>query len=249
MAFDDFDDSEEQESGAPAWVVTFGDMMSLLLTFFVLLLSFSEIDRVAFAQIMGSLKDAFGVQTVEILTDPHTAEQVKRVPQEGNAAGTELLDRLNSIFPGAFAGGSDGVDEDGQGAGRFTVNIPGEMLFDSGDSTLRSEFFPTLDKVCRLMKEEYPDMRLQVFGHTDNRPISTARFRNNWELSASRAVSVITYLINQCGIAAGRLVAIGYADSRPVAPNDTPANREKNRRVEFLFIEDGPDGNDQAEVP
>ena len=106
MAFDDdFDDSEEQEKGAPAWVVTFGDMMTLLLAFFVLLLSFSEIDRVAFAQIMGSLKDAFGVQTIEILTDLHTAKEVKVVPQEGNAAGSELLDRLNSIFPGAFAAG------------------------------------------------------------------------------------------------------------------------------------------------
>lgn len=242
MDFEGFEDQEEQEAGAPPWVVTFGDMMSLLLTFFVLLLSFSEIDRVAFAQIMGSLKEAFGVQTIEIMTNPHSDKEVKPVPESGNASGSDLLDRLNSIFPGAFAGGSVVVNEGSGEPARFTVNVQGEMLFDSGESTLRPEFLPTLDRVCGLMKDDFPEMRLQVFGHTDNRPISTLRFRNNWELSASRAVSVITRLIHQCGIDPHRLVAIGYADSRPVAANDTPENREKNRRVEFLFIERGEGG-------
>ncbi|HSR53878.1 MAG TPA: flagellar motor protein MotB [Acidobacteriota bacterium] len=234
MDFDfDFQD-EEQEQGAPAWVVTFGDMMSLLLAFFVLLLSFSEIDRVAFAQIMGSLKNAFGVQTVQIMVHPHEGPERMEVPQDGNASGDGLLDKLHSILPGAFAGGGEGIGEH-QDDSRVTISFPGRLLFESGESRIQDPFYETLDVVADFMKKE-PNLQLQVFGHTDDRPIFTPRFYDNWELSASRASQVVKYLIAQ-GVERSRLVSVGFADTRPVAPNDSPQNREKNRRVEFLFIE------------
>ncbi|HSR67487.1 MAG TPA: flagellar motor protein MotB [Acidobacteriota bacterium] len=234
MNWQDAFDEEEQEQGAPAWVVTFGDMMSLLLTFFVLLLSFSEIDKVAFAQIMGSLKTAFGVQTIEVMVNPPDGPEKMPVPMEGNASGDGLLDKLRSILPGAFAGGKTGDDE-GEGDARVTISFPGRLLFQSGESTIQTPFYATLDVIADFMKKER-DLQLQVFGHTDNRPIATRRFYDNWELSASRASQVVKYLIDK-GVERNRLVAVGFADTRPVAANDSPVNRERNRRVEFLFIE------------
>lgn len=237
------EEDDEQKAGAPAWVVTFGDMMSLLLTFFILLLSFSEIDKVRFAQIMGSLKDAFGVQQIQLLVNPVNDQEQQLVPQKGNASGTQLLDRLNSILPGAFAGG----EAAGDGDTRVTYRVPDHLLFASGDSALKPAFFEALKKLAQVMKEE-ENYRLQIFGHTDDRPINTARFRNNWELSASRAVSVVSFLIEQ-GVDPDRLVPVGYADRRPLGPNDTPENRQKNRRVEFLFIETDPDAEtDDVEI-
>lgn len=233
------DEEHECDPGVPPWVVTFGDMMSLLLTFFVLLLSFSEIDRVAFAQIMGSLKEAFGVQTVTLMVEPMSQSEKKPIPQEGNAAGEQLLDRLNSILPGAFAGGRTGMDN-GTGTAKVTVSVPGRLLFDLGDATLNPDFVAKLKEIASLMQDDEA-LTLEVFGHTDDLPISTERFHNNWELSGARAASVITFLIDECGISPQRLTAIGYADSRPIAPNDTPENRDKNRRVEFQFIADDSD--------
>ncbi len=242
MQMDDVD-VEEQEAGAPAWVVTFGDMMSLLLTFFVMLLSFSDVDKVAFAQIMGSLKDAFGVQTLVIETNPVRGPKVMPVHIEGNASGEGLLDRLNSIMPGAFAGG----DKIKEGEAQVTVSFPGKVLFPSGEAELNPAFLATLDAIAALMKEDVT-LNLKVFGHTDSRPINTPRFRSNWELSGARASSVITELIGR-GLNPRRLMAVGFSDSRPVAPNDSAANREKNRRVEFLFIldQDGTPGFNEEE--
>lgn len=240
--FDECEEPEEPEAGAPAWVVTFGDMMSLLLAFFVLLLSFSTVDQMAFASIMGSLKEAFGTQKIIIETNPLTGKDVKPVHLEGNASGLELLDRLNSIMPGAFAGGHSGQGG-GDGSSRVSVTVPGRLLYPSGDAQMTGAFKKQLVDIAELMKED-PELTLKVFGHTDDRPISTTRFHNNWELSAARAASVIIFMIEQGGIEARRLVATGYADSRPIVPNDSDENREKNRRVEFLFIEGGDDSLD-----
>jgi len=222
------EDVEEVEQGAPAWVVTFGDMMSLLLTFFVLLLSFSEVDAVKYRALSESLREAFGIHRGQTVFN-HPRETERRETRKGTSG--ELFDSLKSIIPQAFPGALPNQN-DGEST---VVRVPGTLLFESGKAVLRPEMEENLKKMAALMKAK-PKVALQVEGHTDDVPINTARFASNWELSSARAIAVIRFFISE-GIPPERLSAAGYADSRPIAPNDGPTNREINRRVEFRFVE------------
>jgi chemotaxis protein MotB len=222
------EDEEPKEEGAPAWVVTFGDMMSLLLTFFVLLLSFSEVDAVKYRALSESLREAFGIHRGQTVFDS-PRETEKQETRKGTSG--ELFDSLRSIIPQAFPGALPN-QRDGEST---VVRVPGTLLFESGRAELRPEMLPSLRKMADLLKSK-PKVVLQVEGHTDDVPINTVRFASNWELSASRAIAVIRFFMEE-GIPAERLSAAGYADSRPLVPNDGPKNREVNRRVEFRFVE------------
>jgi len=222
------EDEEPKEEGAPAWVVTFGDMMSLLLTFFVLLLSFSEVDAVKYRALSESLREAFGIHRGQtVFNNPKETE--KRETREGTSG--ELFDSLKSIIPQAFPGAMPN-QRDGEST---VVRVPGTLLFESGKATLKPDMVASLRTMADLLKSK-PNVVLQVEGHTDDVPISTLQFASNWELSASRAIAVIRFFLDE-GIPADRLSAAGYSDSRPLVPNDGPENREVNRRVEFRFVE------------
>jgi chemotaxis protein MotB len=219
---------EPKQEGAPPWVVTFGDMMSLLLTFFILLLSFSEVDAVKYRALSESLREAFGIHRGQTVFD-NPRETEKQETKKGTSG--ELFDSLKSIIPQSFPGAMPN-QRDGEST---VVRVPGTLLFESGKAELKPEMLPNLRKIADLLKSK-PKVVLQVEGHTDDVPINTVRFASNWELSASRAIAVIRFFMEE-GIPAERLGAAGYADSRPLVPNDGPENREVNRRVEFRFVE------------
>lgn len=224
----DDDDDESPEQGAPAWVVTFGDMMSLLLTFFVLLLSFSEVDAVKYRALSESLREAFGIHRGQTLFD-NPKETGTQETRQGTSG--ELFDSMKSIIPQAYPGALPN-QKDGEST---VVRVPGKVLFESGQAILKPEMISSLGEMADLLKAK-PNVALQVEGHTDDIPIHTTRFASNWELSAARAIAVIRFFVEK-GIPVKRLSAAGYADSRPLAPNDGPENREENRRVEFRFVE------------
>ncbi len=221
---------EEQEAGAPAWMVTFADMMTLLLCFFALLLSFSQVDATKYRLFIGSIKDAFGTTTDSNFTT---------VPGQGTpvlvnqSAQQTLLKELQSVIPNSFS-----RSESNKGK-VVLVSVPGKVLYGSGDAELKPEMHQYLRKIAELMKSK-PAMTLRVDGHTDDVPIKTSRYASNWELSSARATAVIRFLVEECAVAADRLVAGGYADTRPLAANDNTENREKNRRVEFRFAQEHP---------
>ena len=116
-----------------------------------------------------------------------------------------------------------------------------QILFDFGKDAINPEGFPLLNKIAQALIDV--PYRLRVEGHTDNVPIRTKRFPSNWELSAARAVNVVKYFIRVSKLDPQRLSAVGYGDSRPVVPNDTPFNRAKNRRVEILLLTEGKEEN------
>lgn len=118
----------------------------------------------------------------------------------------------------------------------LVVTFLSEILFDSGKATIKKSADASLDKVADVAKNVVPDLNIGVEGHTDNVPIKHSGWKSNWELSTARATSVIHYLINQKGVAPQRLAAIGYGEFRPVASNDTPEGRKKNRRVEIVIM-------------
>lgn len=255
---DDDNECEECESGAPAWMATFADLMSLLMCFFVLLLSFSEMDIQKYKQVAGSMKFAFGVQR-DIKSDliPKGTSVIKQEFSPGKPQPTpiqvmkqqtrddsrndvrintsmtpeldELLERIQQELEREI---EEEMVEIVVLADSVMLRVREADAFPSGSAALQPGFMPVLDKVENLLEGE-PDGRIIVAGHTDNRPISTTMYPSNWVLSAARSASVVHYLSEVRAIDPTRIEIRAYADTQPVADNDTPENRARNRRIEI----------------
>jgi chemotaxis protein MotB len=117
----------------------------------------------------------------------------------------------------------------------LVITFVAEVLFDSGKAQLKNSASGTLDKVAAILRDEVPNNRISVEGHTDNVPITKSKWASNWELSAHRALSVLDYLVQQ-GISPEKLSASGYGEYQSVASNDSAAGRKKNRRVEVIIV-------------
>jgi len=214
---------ERDESGqtTPGWIMTFGDTMSLLLCFFVMLYAATSINEVRIKQGLGSLKGALGgivegVKKESIIPQKGTMQRLREEMEEYVISeGLDKEVKINAL--------SEGI----------SISLSSPVLFDSGKAKLRKEAFPLLNKIITLLKE-IPN-QIRVEGHTDNLPIHTEEFPSNWELSATRAISIGKYLIKE-KILPERIGVIGYADSRPLFPNDTPEHRALNRRVEIFIL-------------
>jgi chemotaxis protein MotB len=118
----------------------------------------------------------------------------------------------------------------------LVITVVGDLLFDSGKAKIRPEAFPLLTKVSAVLKDNMAQFNIGIEGHTDNVPIKQSGWKSNWELSTSRALSVLHYLANEQGISPERLSAIGYGEYRPLASNETKDGRKQNRRVEIVIL-------------
>ncbi|WP_231892501.1 flagellar motor protein MotB [Woeseia oceani] len=252
--------------GVPAWVMTFADLMTLLMCFFVLLLAFSEMDVLKFKQLSGSMKNAFGVQAeIEVKSipkgtsvvtrefspgrpDPTALKQVKQFTIDSNQNTLDLLDRkskeveetqkhakrLRLALQEEIANGSVAVETEGM---KVIIRILEKASFESGQADVRPAFAPVLLKIGSMIDTNSGE--ITVSGHTDNIPIYNERFRSNWDLSTSRAVSVTHELLKTASADEGRFMVTGHADTRPRADNDSAENRAKNRRVDISIIRGG----------
>ena len=137
---------------------------------------------------------------------------------------------------------SIGYDERG-----LVTRMLDRVLFDSGKAVLRRSAYPVLDRVAQVL-QEIPDQPVGVEGHTDNVPIKVSGWADNEALSLARAQAVVDYLVTKRGVDAGRLTAIGYGESRPIASNDTTAGRQKNRRVELIILPQSSGASYKAEA-
>jgi chemotaxis protein MotB len=118
---------------------------------------------------------------------------------------------------------------------KLILNINEKICFDSGSAELKKDVKPALDKIIGILND-YPENRIIVEGNTDNVPIHTSRFRDNWQLSTERALSVLNYILGNEKLNPGRFSAAGYGEHNPIVPNDTPANRLLNRRVDIVVV-------------
>jgi chemotaxis protein MotB len=230
-----FRPKEDQKSaGAPAWMCTFADLMSLLLTFFVLLLSMSSTEAAKFRAMAGSLRDAFGMKSDIALSPTSMSDEILPHDDErqGDAGGeaVELREEFARKLEEAGIEMGSATLEGDQDA--VVLRLDSDLLFASGDATLKVEAYPALDAIAHYLRST--DYALDVVGHTDNIPIATSVFPSNWELSAARAGQAVRYLTEQ-NVPPPRLRAIGRADTEPVADNANAVGREENRRVEFIF--------------
>ncbi len=282
-------DDEEQgcdcPPGLPPWMGTFADLMSLLMCFFVLLLSFSEMDAMKFKRLAGSMAQAFGVQNKLNVTDipkgtsiiaqefspgrpeatpineiwQHTKditemsldvdcaqEYTVEQGEEGYDAGVKvrvmkkLQDLLGETEQDAFEL-ANALNEQIL-AGQVEIETRGRLIiirirekgsFISGSAEMSLSYKDVMREVKGVLMQK--DGKIEVQGHTDDVPISNSRFRSNWELSSSRAVSVAMELMKGGDLPSSRFEVAGFADTVPLAPNDSRANRSRNRRVEILI--------------
>jgi chemotaxis protein MotB len=286
--------------GAPAYMATFADLMSLLMCFFVLLLAFSEMDVLKFKQIAGSMKFAFGVQNkIEVddipkgtsviamefrpgRPDPTPIEtiqqqtmemtqqviefqageedsaggrQEQREDQTGgqSALNAEELEAAEALAEAAqerlnetvrklaeeleqqIVDGAIELESLGQ---QIIIRIRENGSFPSGSSFLQPRFQPIVQQIGRMLVDIPGE--ISVSGHTDDFQVADELHLNNWDLSAKRAVSVASELIRAPGFDRNRLVVMGYADTRPLVPNDSELNRRRNRRVEIAIMQGKP---------
>ena len=119
----------------------------------------------------------------------------------------------------------------------LVITFVAEVLFDSGKAKLREQSVQTLAKVSSVLNTTVSDLNIGIEGHTDNEPIKYSGWKSNWELSSSRALSVLHHLIDVSGVAPTRLCATGYGEYRPVASNEVREGRQKNRRVEIVILQ------------
>ncbi len=279
-------------AGLPGWLATFGDLMSLLMCFFVLLLSFSEMDVLKFKQLAGSMREAFGVQnqvqvqdipkgtsiiaqefspgrpeptplnevrqmttdndmqTLDVRTEEGEAEVSEQEKGETAQELQELLEQLEAQaeaqakdeaveFAAALrqeiGQGSVEVETDGK---KIIIRVKEKGSFASGSAELKFAYIPVIAKIRDVLLNV--NGKVAIEGHTDNIPVSGGRYESNWGLATARALSVGHELFADPRIDQSRFTIIGFADTRPLAPNNTVDNRSLNRRVEII-IQKGDD--------
>ncbi len=293
-------DEEEHKcdcpAGLPAWMGTFADLMSLLMCFFVLLLSFSEMDAQKFKRLAGSLAQAFGVQNRLDVTDPPKGTSIiaqefspgipeptplnviyqntsdftemslelecqaeydieqgeinqdsgiktrikqeleKLVEEAVGKAQKEATDLARSLQKQIIQGE---VEIETQGR-NIIIRIREKGAFRSGSADLAEEYFDVISEIQEVLRDT--EGTISVEGHTDNIPIKTSRFRSNFELSSSRAVSVAMELMKGDVLSRNRFEVKGFADTKPLTTNESEVGRARNRRVEIVVRQDIADG-------
>lgn len=294
---DEFETKAPPKPGLPPWLATFADLMALLMCFFVLLLSFSEMDAMKFKRLAGSLAQAFGVQAelradevpkgtsiiaqefspgrpeptpineiyqrtqdiTEMSLEVLTSEEydIKQGELDDSAMKEQVTHRLQELIKETQQDARD-LAEKLQSqiiSGQIEIETRGRQIiirirekgsFRLGSADLAPEYYEVMDEIRSVLMLK--PGRIQVQGHTDDLPISSARFRSNWDLSAMRASSVAHELMRDNKIAQNRFEVAGLADTRPLVPNDSDANRARNRRVEIVIMQDLESALDKNEV-
>jgi len=213
--------------GAPAWLATFADMMSLLLTFFILLLSFSTISEDKFKQALMSMEGGF--RPFPAMSGFVT--MIPRTSKKSEAETSQAARRLRRMLQVRGLEKSVKIEFDAMGG--LKINLPGHLLFEPGQSTLRPEALPVVEEIA-LVLSELPESFFEVHGHTDAQPLTaTPQFRDNYDLSYYRAHSVTEQLVIGGGLPIEQFEIQANGASQPIATNDTEEGRAANRRVEI----------------
>lgn len=281
---DDENRKRASNPGLPAWMATFADLMALLMCFFVLLLSFSEMDAMKFRRLAGSLAQAFGVQTELVVhevpkgtsiiaqefspgkPEPTPVNEIFQRTEDITEMSLEVRDAQEYDIERGEPDREDGarqrleshlqtlVEQTRQDAADLAARLQGRIesgqleietrgrqiiirireqgSFQSGSAVLAEDYYDVIDEVRAVLMLK--PGRVAVEGHTDDIPINTAQFRSNWDLSAMRAATVATQLMRGGYLDPRRFEVSGFAETRPLAPNNSAENRARNRRVEIV---------------
>lgn len=233
---------QEESKGTPEWMLTYSDLVTLLLCFFVLLFSFSEIDAQKFKAIMKSFQGSLGVMPggTTIQASPYVS--TSNLPEELTTKELEELEDFKKLMTLIDEYSEDAgldnkivaqIDERG-----LIIRVLDNVFFDSGRAEIKPEAKKVLVFLSEIFnKDEFKDKQIKIEGHTDSDPIIVSTsFPTNWELSVIRAANVLRFLVEKQNISGDRISAAGYSYYRPVVPNDSPENKAKNRRVDIVIL-------------
>jgi len=226
------------EAGAPKWMATFGDLMSLLLCFFVLLLSFSEIDRQKYKQVAGSMEKAFGMQRQKNVSDsPRHGLKIIAKDFDQAAIATRIKQfigrEMEEEFDELYSRIEDDIELDAD-QDQLTIRLMGESTFDSGKADIKPELQPLMLRIGQILAKETTSGGIIVAGHTDNVPVRGGPYQTNLKLSIARAATVAQFLLDHTAIDPKRVSTMGFGEFRPIADNSNESGRRKNRRVEII---------------
>jgi chemotaxis protein MotB len=213
------------------WLITYADMITLLMAFFIMMYAMSIVNLGKFSQLAVSIRSGFGGHERGMMdTALGITEQTGSVP----ANSFQLLTQIAQDVRNALGQDAQRDVEFLAEGGVVTIRVHADdVLFARGSAALTPRAAATLDAIAQaIAKLPY---QIRVEGHTCDLPVHNAQFANNWELSAQRAINVVLYYIERRGFSPRRLSAVGYADTVPVAPNDSEANRAKNRRIDIVL--------------
>jgi chemotaxis protein MotB len=230
--------------GSPGWMVTYGDMTTLLLTFFILMFTTAEIEGRELRLILSAFRGSFGMRTGGLtLTEGVLAElgqQVETLPaKEKGDKLAKALKKAVAIFQPEVKSRKVKVTEDERG---IVISLVADAFFESGSTELTQEGIVIMGKIGSFLREpEFRENIIRVEGHTDNTPISEKSdlydfYPTNWELSAARAVMIVRLLNERFSIAGSSLQAVGYGEYQPVESNNIEEGRAYNRRIEIIIM-------------
>jgi len=241
---DDFNVDSDDESGGDEWLATYGDLVTLLLCFFVLLFAMSSVDAKKFQAAAASVNSSFaggssagmnqdGESVVSLFELPIDNTSENKVKEEDTM--DEIYNEIKEILSSEDLDSEIVVKKSERGV---LLTFRDDLLFDKGQAVLKSEVKKTLYSFGSVLKKYNKKIRIE--GHTDNIPIKNNNFDSNWELSTSRSISVVKYYTEELPvneqISPNAFEVAGLGEYSPIAPNDTDENRQKNRRIELIIL-------------
>lgn len=246
---------EQEHENEERWLLTYADLITLLMVFFVVMYAMSKSDVAKFQQMAETMAAAFsnpmGSKTGFQARLPKV--QAARADLAQSSKGTDprkrsggavhhsaaiekLKQKFEEMIKRAQTTGTSVSVAMNKDETALVVRLSDSLLFEPGSADLSPGARPLMDKVAELLKTT--ESQIRVEGHTDNIPINNVRYQSNWELSTSRAVTVLRYLLDAHHLAPDHLSAGGYGEFRPIQPNDSPEHRSANRRVEFVILDE-----------
>lgn len=224
---------EAEKENNERWLVTYSDLITLLLIYFIVLYSMSQINAQKFSELSQSMAVVFG-QTGRsgvldggrsVMPDPSTHKEKKNM--------SNTKERIRRMIAKMGLNGKITMRQEARG---LVISVKDTVFFYAGSADLGPRAKEIISNVAAILSDVPNSIRIE--GHTDNIPIHNARFYSNWELSTARATNVLHYLVKSSGLSPDRLSAAGYGEYRPVESNSTEQGRSSNRRVDIVVVDD-----------
>lgn len=237
-ALSSFGSTPEQKghdaAGMMRWLLTYADLITLLLAFFVVMYGSSRVDVQRWQQVSQSLRAAFGIQAggANIIGDA-PGRSVIPLSAQDEAQFAAIVEQIRAYVAQAGLEGKITTSITPRG---LVINLSDNILFDTGQADLKPDARAILDKLAGILLKIPNPVRVE--GHTDNVPIHNDRYPSNWQLSTDRATNVVIYWIDKYHFPPARLSAAGYGEYRPLVPNDSDAHRARNRRVDIVVLKE-----------
>lgn len=235
---------ENEKDNSDRWLLTYSDLITLLMIFFVVMYAISSVDAQKYQVLSESFGEVFGAsgQTsgagVQVSVSP-TDGETDKVDPELVAAANQIMELIKEKNLQDKV--SVNIDERG-----VVVGLMNTVLFDPGSAQIKPDAVPTLVAIGQIANGVHNYIRVE--GNTDDVPQNSAQFPSNWELSVIRATEVLKLMIDQSGVASDKISAVGYGEFRPSVPNTSVENRSKNRKVDIVILSDKLDKSESESV-